>query len=98
MSPPDLARSVPGLSGQRVLYSLPIGAFCPSGGSFSPLFTFPFFFFSVLLSEPGHFFPFYLLIFREGGRERDIHRGKHQLVASRTHPDRGANPQPSHVP
>ena len=37
--------------------------------------------------------------FREEGREKNIdEREKHQLVTSRTHPDRGPNQQPTYVP
>ena len=49
-------------------------------------------------------FRFYLLILERGeGREKENEtnidvREKHQSPVSHTHPDRGTNPQPRHVP
>ena len=37
--------------------------------------------------------------FREGGGREGKRKGEeHRLVASRTHPNRGSNPQPRYVP
>ena len=58
--------------------------------SFHFIFPHPKTFFSLILErEEG----------RDEGREKNIHiREKHQLVASRTYPDQGSNPQPRYVP